>query len=343
MNRVESVDVIKGLCAFLVVFSHTINTTLGYDRPPVFDLYHYIRMLSVPFFLIVGGYVYALSRTKRKRDLKISSFSWKVFTRLIVPYYVAVSLLAIYNYVIGKEIYWPMFLFLDTNENGLYFVLVYVFSIFIFELFSRVEFLTLNSRLLLVLAIFSPLVYYFSLNYESFMPGYLNIYEEIAGFVFFASGVLIYLIEKVLVLRWSANRVLVSSFVGLAVVMFIALYTKIFFPEVAVFVSPPPTFFLIAYAFFAFIAIKAVFDSGYFINIFKSMRFDSIGKISFFIYLFHPFFLKAFGVYIERIANYYPMGNFSFIIFLVLAVVVFLLCIGVFKLLPKTAKDFFVR
>ena len=82
-NRLDYIDIAKGLCILLVVMGHILQfNCTGDGSRTVFD---FIYSFHMPVFMLLSGYVASLSRDKIKKGNAIH-FIKKKFVQLVIPF-----------------------------------------------------------------------------------------------------------------------------------------------------------------------------------------------------------------------------------------------------------------
>lgn len=68
MKRIESIDVLRFILTFVIVFTHVGTFIVGYDNMTQFEKYLYsFTSLAVPLFFIISGYMFASSNNQFKQ------------------------------------------------------------------------------------------------------------------------------------------------------------------------------------------------------------------------------------------------------------------------------------
>ena len=92
LNRNHFIDVLKGICIIIVVFTHASWT----DDQRLKLLFPFWIDMAVPFFMLVSGYVYTKSFQKKGIETLDSAYNKKYllknFIRYTIPYFVAFAI-----------------------------------------------------------------------------------------------------------------------------------------------------------------------------------------------------------------------------------------------------------
>ena len=92
LNRNHFIDVLKGICIIIVVFTHVSWT----DAQRLKLLFPFWIDMAVPFFMLVSGYVYTKSFQKNGIETLDSAYNKKYllknFIRYTIPYFVAFTI-----------------------------------------------------------------------------------------------------------------------------------------------------------------------------------------------------------------------------------------------------------
>lgn len=101
MKRESTIDVLKGIAVLFVVITHfpwSVQERLSY-------LFPFWIPMAVPVFVIISGYVMAMSFERRQITLRIAYSPGFILSRIIslyIPYLLAFVLLIVFNLLFGK-------------------------------------------------------------------------------------------------------------------------------------------------------------------------------------------------------------------------------------------------
>lgn len=346
MNDVIKYNNLKGFSIYLVVCIHLIYKFYTPDsRPILFEMYNYVTGLAVPFFLILGGFFFSKKYIMIGSGLdgvQLIKAIKNCFYRIIVPYYIFVVILSIYNYVIGENIYWKHFLFIDSNAHGLYYLIIYTYS-FVFSLVLTYLMRKLNGlQISIFLAAISVNFYFVTANI-----GTTNnvVLLQLPYISFFCFGSLLHAVINVYNNKMSASKhavILLLSIVLLTGLIWLA--RKIFGPF-AIFTTAPPTIFRLIYCLLLFCLALILLSNPFLSKRMRQIGFGVFGLNSLFIFLIHPYLIK---ISVPILLNIYSMfqwefDNQFFPVIIVVAYVITYLSNAIFNILPQKIKQVFSR
>lgn len=102
-SRNSTVDYIKGLCILFVILMHY---TWKENEPNLF-LFHYWCFMAVPVFMMVSGYIWSKSFSKRNIEALTQSYAFRyIFEKLIrftVPFAIAFIVEILYVILVNKQ------------------------------------------------------------------------------------------------------------------------------------------------------------------------------------------------------------------------------------------------
>lgn len=337
-TRSVKYDALKGICIYFVVCIHFVYKFFTPEKKPLsFEVYNYITGFAVPLFLVLGGFFFAKKYLSKdvcvgKDELKFSLRS--LFNRIVIPYYIFVVILTCYNAVTGKSIFWSHFLFIDSNSHGLYYLIIYVYSflwcLFIVFIFPR----NVSKKYLIVLIplislIFFPIVFMHS-NIHSV------VFSQLPLISFFAIGIPLYFIQDYLEknVTYCNYKTVLGTFLLIITLTAIIYHLRKIFGAFPVFVSAPPSIWILFYCAFGFLMAINILSSRIISQVVDKLVFVSFGANSLFIFLIHPYFIKVFIPIIFKT---------TYLIGLSISNDMFLLVILIFSYLTTMLSHFSIR
>lgn len=341
-------DELKGLCIYFVVVIHFMYSFFTPTvKPFSFEIINYITGFAVPLFLVSGGFFFAKKFFKKNTfvDLDYLTTSFKsLFRRVIVPYYIFIIVLSCYNFLCSKPIFWPHFLFIDSNSHGLYFLIIYVYS-FTFCLFF-VYFLQnyCNKKTMVVMIpalsfVFFPIV---SMNIDVDKV----VFRNLPLISFFAVGIPLYFVQ-VFLQKHTKNhphKIAAGLFLLILVLTFTLCILRKVFGTFPVFVSSPPSVWMLIYCSLLFLMSITLLSIPAISKISSKLLLVRFGYNSLFIFLLHPYFINVFAPVLGITTTYLGLStnnNFFLIPVLVASYFTLVLCQYTFNLLPPTVRNIF--
>lgn len=343
----QKYDIIKGVSIYFVVCIHIVYRFFTPEwQPLAFELYNYLTGFAVPTFLILGGFFFGKKYFREGASLSGSDVKKGLINtlrRLVLPYYLFVSLLTCYNLIIGKDIFWKHFLFIDVREHGLYFLIIYTYaSVFALSLLWLFKHRPKKSTSVLIAV--SSLIFFVFPHHMRHIDSVVLSYLPLISF--FCFGIPLYFLITHFETRIRSENTALA--LGIVLISYTALIygaRKILGPF-PVITSAPPTVFELIYCLLAFWLALCLMSRDFFINTFKWVKAGSFGTNSLFIFLVHPFLINGVAPAVK--AGYHHLNidyNTSVFIIpvLITAYLVTLLSSVLFRLLPHHFKSLFTR
>lgn len=347
MENVDKYNIIKGVSIFLVVCIHIVYIFFSKSSKPLFfEIYNYITGLAVPFFLILGGFFFSKKYLNNyKVNFTLDSFVKAIigiFKRVVVPYYLFVLILTFYNYTNGNEIFWKHFLFIDSNEHGLYFLIIYTYS-FVFSI--SLLYLLKGFRGKIIALTISILSLSFYIIVWKVDCSQSVVISQLPYISFFTFGALFYFLDSLVLIKKEQKMISVIV-LSLIVIYTMGLYLmrKIIGPF-PVFTSAPPTVFRLIYCVLFYWFFLCILSNIEVSSLLKKFHFDRFGVDSLFIFLIHPYLIK---VAVPAIREIYSMLNLNYdnmflFVVIVLAYLITFISHFIYKLLPNQIMAIFSR
>jgi len=302
-ENIDKYNLIKSISIFLVVCIHVVYKFFTADSKPfAFDLYNYITSFGVPFFLILGGFFFSKKFLNTKRNFTskvLINSSTSLLKRLIIPFYFFVLLLTAYNLLIGKDVLWSQFLFIDSNENGLYFVIIYVYSS-VFSLFFL--YLLRNKtnpweKTRIVIPLISLVLFPITSYLVTVFP-HNAVISQLPYICFFSFGIPLFFLNQYIEEKYTKNHCNFKILILLSIILFlytVCLYfARKFFGNFPVFTSGPPPIFRMIYCLLLFQVSLILLSSKSITYFVKKIFTIDFGVNSLFIFFIHPYFIKIF-------------------------------------------------
>ncbi len=341
-------DALKGICIFFVVCIHFVYRFFTPEQKPAsFEAYNYITGFAVPLFLVLGGFFFAKKFLCDEVSIDraaLKSILTSFFYRVLVPYYIFVTILSCYNFSVGNPVFWWHFLLIDSNSHGLYYLIIYVYS-FLWSLFilyllqtkvSKQYFISLIPLLSLV---FFPIV---------FMNSDIHriVFRHLPLIAFFAIGIPLYFTQDFLknkVSHYNYKTVLVTSLL-IAALTAIIYYLRHFLGPFPVFSTAPTSVWMLFYCALAFLFAINILSIPAISWLADKLMLVSFGVNSLFIFLIHPYLIKVFIPIIESATSSLeiPINSNMFLLpVLVIAYFTTMLSHFSIRLLPVKIRNIF--
>jgi hypothetical protein len=350
--QLDEFDAIKGLSIYWVVCIHIVYSFFSAEsKPLLFDIYNYFTQLAVPFFMILGGFFFAKKYLQSNKLINTQDLAKSVkntFSRIVIPYYIFAVLLAVNNIVSGKNVYWKQFLFIDSNSHGLYFLIIYtyslIFSICLLKVLQRVF---SNKNIIFMMPIVSLLFFPLS-NYLHYIFPSNKIVLDIPLITFFSFGIPIYFFYKNIFDKYNKSYTHVIFVLCLFISIFtlILFFARKYYGSFPVFVSSPPTIYRMVYCITIFMLVLIFFSNKKNMKYIRKTHMVPFGVNSLFIFLIHPYFLKfiiPMVVYSYGILEIPIFSNYFFVPMLLLSYLVTFLSYKMFTYLPVRIQNIFSR
>jgi fucose 4-O-acetylase-like acetyltransferase len=347
-TRSQNFEALKGVCIYFVVCIHFVYQFFTPEEKPIaFEAYNYITSFAVPLFLVLSGYFFAKKYLSSGKpvgiDTLISSFK-TLFFRILIPYYIFVVILSCYNYAVGVPVFWKHFLFIDSNSHGLYYLIIHVYSFLwcMLVVYFLQEKVSTKYHVLLVSVsgfVFFPIVFANS--------GVSSVvFRQLPLIAFFTSGIPLYFIQKYVrenILNYEYKTAF-YSFLGVMALTIIVYFLRKYLGPFPVFSSAPPSVWKLLYCALVFLIAINFLSIPTVSRVFERLMFVSFGTNSLYIFLIHPYFIKAFVPIIESVVSSMNLSvnNNSFLL-PVLAVSYFVTVLSQrsFGLLPEKIRNIF--
>ena len=197
-ERVEWIDIARGMGIILVILGHTLTTVIRRDSVPAKDLYQAIYHFHMPFMFLLSGVAFNISAERYKSSNALNYLSKKC-KKLLVPYFSYSILIYLcfftansfstLNGVLdragyGKIALLEWFIGLALGENKYCVHVWYIYSLFFLSLLAFVLLKILDNKYKYVLLAIGVIVW-FTL-YSSAYPGVI---QMTAGeSIWFAAG-----------------------------------------------------------------------------------------------------------------------------------------------------------
>lgn len=345
-------NAIKGMSIYLVVCIHFVYSFFTPENKPLlFEMYNYVTQLAVPFFMIIGGFFFCKKFLKGNKNLNFQDILKALsglFVRVVVPYYIFTILLSFYNISTTGNIFWKQFLFIDSRGNGLYFLIIYTYSVlFSIFLLSIFQYGFSNKKIIFLIPVVSLLFYPVSHFLHQAYPDN-GIVLALPLISFFASGMPIYLMfEKMINDKYACRRLFiigVSIFVLFMYTLMLYIARK-YIGYFSIFTSSPPTIYRMIYCIIIFIISLVVFSFDSIISLVKRYYFLDFGVNSLFIFLIHPYFVKIIVPFVCLIfakTKIDVFSNWFFLPLLLVSYMVTYLSHKFLSLVPVKLGKFFI-
>ena len=249
--QLDQFNAIKGLSIYLVVCIHFVYSFFSTDsKPLLFEMYNYFTGLAVPFFLILGGFFFARRYLKDNKIFSYQDFAKAVKNlclRIIVPYYIFATLLTVYNMSTDRNICWQQFLFIDSRGNGLYFLIIYAYSvIFSLVLLKIFQYALSKKKITFMIPLVSLLLFPLS-NYLHDIYSQNGIILALPLIAFFSFGMPLFLLSEKIDDKYNERRLLLIGklFVIISIFTFILYCARKYYGNFPVFTSPPTIYSMV--------------------------------------------------------------------------------------------------
>lgn len=342
----DTFDLIKGLSIFFVVSIHIVYSFFTpHSKPLLFEFYNYLTGLAVPFFYILGGFFFAhkyiYNQEPFTKEIYIKSIKLTL-KRIVIPYYIFVLILFIYNALTGIPIYWPHIFFINSNTHGLYYLIIYTYSflftstiLFIFNKFNK----KLCSFIIFILSL-SFFLIEIGIQHENNV-----VFSHLPDISFYCSGIIVYHIFNYFNISTSKKATINYIIILIAYAFLLYVARKIFGPF-PIITSAPPTIFRLIFCVLIFFIVINIFSTKFISYSFKKMKFNKFGQQSLFIFLIHPYFIKffiPFIAYIYKIFSFNYNNNFFVITVLAISYLISIISLFTILLIPKKVASIFTR
>ena len=353
-NTSQKVDIIKGVLIFLVVYLHVMFKfyTPSVQRPPLLvEILNYLASFAVPLFLMLGGFFFSgkiLNLLKQGKSVDLFSFFKGIIKRLFIPYYIFVFILVLHNYVIGAAFPLDIFLLIDADTKGLYFILIYFYA-FLFALLSFRLLTIFKFQANRIFSIYIPIISLLFFPLCHFLiPWFPDnfLLRNLPLICMFTFGFLVWPWFENIKQLSSNNRLELLFLLGIAVLIFTLFLwgARRIWGAFPVFVSHPPSVAVLLYTLLLFVILLVVFVPGEsFVHLGRILFLQKMGEESLFIFFLHPYLLLFIVPVLSFFCNELTASNLFFLPLLIASCLTSLLSLVCFAFLPSSVKKIFVR
>lgn len=346
-KRLEHIDALRGLAALAIILFHLVRIPT-----PNLPLPNYLSFISarfglgVPMFFIISGFSIFFSLTSRKQDSRwISKFFIRRYFRIAPLFYfmlgfwiiryalrgniqpfhdIIINLLFIYNFFPGKHqsivwAGWPI-----SIEICFYLAVPFLFR-FIDSFWKSILLLLLSFSLSAFFQIFLGTFEGIPKNYY-----YMNIATH---FPFLSIGIVSFFVYKEI----NINQKKITIFC-LFLILLVAMISLI---EIGVFKIPIQFHFFEKYIWGVFLASILILLGSYKIKYCVNNTTQYLGKISYSLYLGHPFIIYSLGSLYQKIYHYIDYSLLAFLLCILLTIPLIVLVASVlYCLIEDPVRNF---
>ncbi len=340
-------NVFKGLSILGVVSIHVVCKFLGFERPGIFGILHYLISFSVPLFMILGGF-FLTPKLERISDFKdFLDLIKHLGKRILLPYYIFCLALFVFRFLTSQSVNVSSYLLLfDANTHGLYFIIIYIYA-YAFAAVLAYLLVSAGKNKNALLPFIIPLIGMAFFPITNILIPVLPdniVFKNLSYLAYFLIGIPLYGSCKRISLSSVRAKVKIVISILFSVLAFTAaLYVarKLFGPF-RLFVMEPPTVFLLIYSVCAFLVLYIVLEEFELtVRIGKRLFLDRFGEQSLFIFLLHPYFIYALPFLVpERMTH----GNIFVLPWMIATYLITFLSLQIYdNMLPPFLKRVFSR
>lgn len=344
----EKINIFKGIIILFVVSIHILFTFHGHNKPKLIEFFYYIIGFSVPLFLLLGGFFLSNKLININSKNYIILLLKRLLKRIMVPYYLFVGILMIFCFITNRPFSIKLFLLLDADTHGLYFIIIYIYSYVISVLsvyylsivFNNTNIL-INIIIPLISLIFFPLtkilIDYFPDNTVVCSLSYIS---------FFIFGFPVAMICRRISFYNSKVKCKYLIFIILLFLFytFLLYYCRKIFGFFSIIATKPPTIFFLIYSVFIFIIIYIIIEEFDIITkIGNKLKINEFGRQSLFIFFIHPYFIYSLPLIYFFFFENLIYSNLFIIPWILSSYIITFLSLKIYEFLPERMKYLFSR
>jgi hypothetical protein len=214
----KDVQAIRPFAVLLIVIGHAFIIYRGdvpsWPPPPNFEpnlvynwIYHFASSIHLQAFVFIAGYVYSFQQITKKKAEKLTEFTSKKFSRLIIPS-IIFSIVYYYMFLENEVNVWYISIYNIINGTGHMWFLPMLFWVYIFG-WILTKYSEVRIKLLMALGFISIL--------SVVLPDILRISSAISYLYYFMLGYFVYKNQKI-ILQYQSKKVIFILTVGFIVI-----------------------------------------------------------------------------------------------------------------------------
>lgn len=355
-ERDQKYSVLKGCFIYFVVALHLVGQ-LGFcysngDFSSFFtEKLSQIIGFGVPFFMLIGGFFYA------QKLLKIDYFDIfafillikkSVFSRILIPYYVLLSVYIIKLIITQNfnwEILYAFLIVVAAPENGLYFLNIYILSLlFVLSFFLLLKKTNLATPTVLkIIPLISLLFFLITPDIKKYVSVYSMILK-LPLISFFCFGIYCNFLYSKYCNRENAYKLkILLVWISTAVVLTVGIFLgRKIFGHFTVISSTPHSIFALLYSFIFFMITMTIMDLiPSIIYVLNGLGFRTAGDNSLFIFGIHPYVIILLTWVINPYMHFLLKPGLDALFVLIAVYIIVISSSFLFYFVPKKIQGIF--